>query len=803
MQAETVPTPDPQAASASRTAVPLLVLIGSLLLTALAAFQVDRTSKETEQMHYQALLDATAAEVRDRIAQRREAYVAILHGTAGLFAGDRYVPPVVFSDYVKGLKLDQTYAGVQALGVIVKATPGELEKYEKYIASVGPNPRVWPRDPPREVYYPILHLEPLDAANKSALGYDVYSDPVRRAAMERARDEGTVGVTPKVRLVQDFGPEGAGRAGFVMYYPIYRSAKLPPPASVEERRQRIIAFVASPFRADDFLGGVFPEGRPSALEFDLYDGTEITEEHLLSRAAMTTAGTRWPVGRPLTVDMGGRTWTLVFRTPRPPPATVGLSQLTVSVVAAGGAISMLLFALTRSQSSARHTAERTAADLRAAAEELRRRDDERLRLLAAEREARADAEAANRSKDEFLATLSHELRTPLNAILGWAQLLRMGVLPADEAAQGMETIERNAKSQAQLVDDLLDLSRIISGKLRVELRPVDLVAVVEGALDSVRPAAEAKGISVIPVLDAHAGPVAGDAGRLQQVAWNLLSNAIKFTPRGGRVDVWLRSSGPDAELTVSDNGAGISPGFLPHVFDRLRQGDGSTTRHHGGLGLGLAIVRHLVELHGGTVSADSHGEGRGSTFTIRLPRAAPAHVEAAEGTGPGGGDHASHDTPRASARKEMRIVEGVKVLVVDDEPDARQVIRIGLEQRGATVQTAASVEEALAALVRLGPPDVLLCDIGMPGEDGYSLIRRLRQFGDAEGGNVPAVALTAYARAEDRDRALAAGFQAHVPKPVEPARLAEAVAVVLRGERRVSNTLASVPAATLSGDENA
>ena len=779
MTVEVESTPEAQAVRPPRTYVPLLVLVGSLLLTALAAYQVDRTSKEAEQLHYQALLDATAAEIRDRIAQRREAYVAILHGTAGLFAGDRYVAPDVFSAYVKGLKLEQTYPGVQGLGVIVKATPRDLEKYEKYIASIGPNPHVWPKDPPRDVYYPILHLEPLDASNKPALGYDVCTDPVRRAALERARDEGTVGVTAKIQLVQDVGRGDAARAGFGMYYPIYRTGKLPPPATVEERRQRIIAFVASPFRADDFLHGVFPEGRPAALEFDLYDGTELTDEHLLSRAAMTTAGTRWPVGRPLTVDMGGRGWTLVFRTTRPPPAAVGLSQLAVAVLAAGGAISVLLFALTRSQWYARRNAERSAAELRTAAEELRRRNDERVGLLAAEREARAEAEAANRSKDEFLATLSHELRTPLNAILGWAQLLRMGVLPADEAEQGLQTIERNAKAQAQLVDDLLDLSRIISGKLRVEMRPVDLVSVVEGALDSVRPAAEAKGISVVPVLDAHAGPVAGDGGRLQQVAWNLLSNAIKFTPRGGRVDVWLRSTGADAELTVSDSGTGIRPEFLPHVFDRLRQGDASSTRRHGGLGLGLAIVRHLVELHGGTVSADSRGEGRGSTFTVRLPRTPVPHGEGAACGSPEAPEHRSDEAPRAPTRREMRIVEGVRVLVVDDEPDAREVIRIGLEQRGATVKTAASVEEALAALARHGPPDVLLSDIGMPDEDGYALIRKVRQLPESDGGTIPAVALTAYARAEDRDRALAAGFQAHLPKPVEPAKLAEAVAEVL------------------------
>ena len=795
MPTDVIDIPQPGAAHSPRTYVPLLVLAGSLLLTGIAAYQVDRASKTTDQLHYQTILDHAAREVRDRIAQRREAYVAILHGTAGLFAGDRFVPPQVFSDYVQGLKLQQAYPGVQGLGVIIVAQRKDLAKYEQYLASVGGPSRVWPEDPPRDVYHVVLHLEPMDASNRSALGYDVYTDPVRRAALDRARDEGTVGVTAKITLVQDLGPGSTSKSGFAMYYPIYRSANLPAPATTEERRERIVAFVASPFRADDFLRGVFSAEHPASLEFDLYDGTELTADHLLSRAADTRPSAVWPAGPPLRVDMGGRTWTLTFRTHRPPPIVAGVSHAAVAVAAAGGAISVLLFALTRSQWRARRTAERSAAELRVAAAALHQREDERVRLLAAEQEARAAAEAANRSKDEFLATLSHELRTPLNAILGWAQLLRVGALPADETSQGLETIERNAKAQAQLVDDLLDLSRIIAGKVRVEVGPVDLVAVVEGALDSVRPAADAKGIAVIPVLDAHAGPVVGDANRLQQVAWNLLSNAIKFTPRGGRVDVWLCGTESDAELTVSDNGTGIRREFLPHVFDRLRQADGSTTRRHGGLGLGLAIVRHLVELHGGTVSAFSEGEGRGSSFTVRLPlstgprRFIGRHVLSEPGTEsvpPGGAPIA----PSAHTRS----LEGAKVLVVDDEPDAREIVQVSLEQRGATVSTAASAAEALVAMRGAGgPPDVLLSDIGMAGEDGYSLIGQVRQLSDVDGGNVPAVALTAYARDEDRTRALDAGFQEHVSKPVEPAHLAAVVARLLNKSVRIERVESDVP----------
>jgi len=409
-----------------------------------------------------------------------------------------------------------------------------------------------------------------------------------------------------------------------------------------------------------------------------------------------------------------------------------------------------------------------------------RGEQERARLLTAEREARAEAESANRTKDEFLATLSHELRTPLNAILGWAQLLRMGAVEGEEATEGLLSIERNAKAQAQLVEDLLDVSRIISGKLRLNVKPVDLPAVIEAALASVRPAAEAKGIQIIPLMDSHAGPVAGDASRLQQVVWNLLSNAIKFTPKGGRVQVWLRGTGADVELGLSDTGIGINPEFLPHVFDRLRQADASSTRRHGGLGLGLAIVRHLVELHGGTVSAESPGEGKGATFTVRLPLAetqphpvAPRTPAASSDPADlfGNGDHDTATTPPPPPRS----LEGVRVLVVDDEHDAREVLGRSLRQWGADVTTVSSAQEAMEAL-RKARIDVLLSDIGMPGEDGYALIRRVRQLPDSEGGRIPAVALTAFARGEDRGRAISEGYQLHVPKPVEPTELATVVA---------------------------
>ena len=376
------------------------------------------------------------------------------------------------------------------------------------------------------------------------------------------------------------------------------------------------------------------------------------------------------------------------------------------------------------------------------------------------------AEEANRAKDQFLATLSHELRTPLNAIVGWTSILAQGALDEDEAARAIGTIERNAKAQAKLIEDILDVSRIVSGKLHLGVSPVDLPAVVQSAADSLHHAADAKQIRIQLVLDSHAGPVSGDSDRLQQVFWNLISNAIKFTPRGGRVYVRLSRPNSHVELVVKDTGIGIRPEFLPFVFERFRQADSSTTRTYGGLGLGLAIVRHIVELHGGTVEATSPGEGLGATFTIGLPLAPlAARSVPAEST--------DRLFP-AAASPPSSPLDGIRVLVVDDDEDSRDLLEHALTQHGAAVVTAGSAAEAVAAIER-AVPDVVVSDIEMPGEDGYALIRRIRGLPPTRGGLVPAAALTAYARSEDRVTALKMGFQIHMAKPVDPVELAVVV----------------------------
>ena len=395
--------------------------------------------------------------------------------------------------------------------------------------------------------------------------------------------------------------------------------------------------------------------------------------------------------------------------------------------------------------------------------ELQRSEEAREQLLLRAERARSEAEAANRIKDEFLATLSHELRTPLTSLLGWSSVLREARRDEKVLAQGLDAIDRNARVQAQLIDDLLDVSRIVSGKLNLDVRPLDICSVTRAAIAVVQPAADAKGITLDYWAQPALGAISADSGRLQQIIWNLLSNAVKFTPQGGRINVRVLQDGPNVKVTVNDTGQGIDPEFLPRVFDRFRQADSSTTRSFGGLGLGLAIVRHLVELHGGTVSAESDGVGKGATFSASFPlltdRTQPITVMHS------GEIHAS----------EFRSLDGLRVLLVDDERETREIISTVVERTGAEVKACTSAREALSTLVQWRP-HVILSDIAMPDEDGYSFIGRVRSLAQNEGGETPAAALTAYARDEDRKQALAAGYQMHIAKPIAAVQLVNMIA---------------------------
>jgi signal transduction histidine kinase/ActR/RegA family two-component response regulator len=745
--------------------IPFAVLLVGLALSGAAALYVAAAARAKDAFRFEEQVDRSRRSIQRRI----ELYVASLRSAAGLFAADPNVDRRTFKAYADRLELRKNYPGIQGIGFALRVARGEEAALAQRLEREWGKPvKVWPEvtaAPERDV---VLYLEPQeDERNWLAIGYDMLSHNVRRAAMERARDTARPAASGSVQLVQD--RESERHPGFLIYLPVYRNGGVPP--TVDDRRRDLIGFVYSPFRAQDLLEEILGGIGQRQIDFEVFDGPQAGDQTRLFRSSEPHAGAA-SFNDARRIDVEGRTWTLVLRTR--PDFDAGSGVAVAWWVLAGGIlVSGLLFVLTRSEAAARLRAESAAAELersrqhllvsldqRKAAEEARRQ------LLERERNARQEAEAANRIKDDFLATISHELRTPLNAMLGWAQLLQQGGLDEQGRVEAIEAIERNARSQAQLIEDLLDLSRIIRGKVQIERANLQLADVIQSAIGAVAPSAAARRIEIRRTIDKDIGPVLGDANRLQQVIWNLLSNAIKFTPEGGRIEVALERRGDFAAIRVSDNGAGIAPDFLPHVFDRFRQADASTTRQKGGLGLGLAIVQSLVQMHGGTVQAHSAGEGKGATFTVLLPRITSASAIWLPPS----------DDGKASDLRLSRI----RVLVVDDDPDARRLVGKVLERHGAWVSTAASASEALASFDRQAP-DVLLSDIGMPGEDGYALIAKVRSRDPARGGQVPAAALTAFAREEDRVRSLAAGYQMHVSKPVGSVKLVEVVAELAKG----------------------
>jgi PAS domain S-box-containing protein len=869
-----------------RLVIPYIVLGVSLLVTFLAAAYVAVTAARRDQTRFDNAIDRT----QTAIVQRIDTYVNLLKGTAGLFAIDQKITRKQFQAYVERLQFTSRYPGIQGIGVSARIPPGQFnDLIQRMNGEWNGGFHIFPETRFDE-RHAIIYLEPQNPRNRAAIGYDMFTESRRHAAMEAARDTGEPAMSGKVRLVQELN-DARGQAGFLIYVPVYFNNLTP--REVGTRRIALAGFVYAPFRGDDLLNGIFgPAHSTGGVNFTIYDGETSDDNDVIHRS---DADDPQPIEnarfvRTLQVKFLDRPWTIKYRTGSS-FETNSLRGLTLMVIALGGIVSCLLFALSASQAASQQRIEKVAEELRASEQALRSTEsrfrrlvdsnligvvfssldgrvidgnDEYFRIVGRRRDealagkvrwdgmtppeyahadrravselravgvctpfekefirpegsrvpvlvgvamlegsdnetvamyvdltqrkqaehdilrakeaaeaaqadaerAQADAEQASRIKDEFLATVSHELRTPLNAILGWSQLLRGQRHDADELKHGLETIERSAKAQAQLIDDLLDVSRIIAGKLRLDMKVVALATVIESALESVRPAADAKGVRLIHRFSEYAVPVHGDPNRLQQIVWNLLSNAVKFTPKGGLVQVAIEHDDSSARIIVSDTGIGIAPGFLPYVFERFRQADASTTRRYGGLGLGLGIVRHLTELHGGTVHAESEGEGRGAKFVITLPLAV-AHT---------------NEAPIAPPPLENGVsLRGVRVLLVEDDADARDLVTRVLRECGADVSAAASAAEAMD-LFRAGRPDVLVSDIGMPDQDGYALMTQIRALGIESGRHVPAIALTALARPEDRRRAILAGFEVHVAKPVEPAELAAVVAHLAVGK---------------------
>jgi PAS domain S-box-containing protein len=688
-----------------------------------------RSADASDRERFEVAVDRLQDGIQDRV----DMYVAMLRAGAAMLTATGLHTPDEFHTFAERLQLQARYPGVQGIGYSQRIEKADLASAIAERRRFGdPAFHVWPASD-REEYHSIMYLEPLDRRNKAAIGYDMFTDATRRAAMERARDTGEPAASGRVTLVQEIDEQK--QAGFLIYMPVYDGD--PIPAGVADRRRRLRGFVYSPFRADDLFEGILGRNPRPRAAFELFDGAPAPESLLHRSGAQAGAG-RLTTTR--MIDVAGRQWTArVFSTPA---LDLGSTQALVPLTFwAGGALTIFLSVLALLQVRARERAERSEAAVEDAARQFQqlantipqlawmarpdgsiywyndrwyeytgttpeqmagggwqqvhdpgelpavlerwryslktgdpfemefplRGSDGQLRLFLtravpvrhggtgaiaqwfgtntdvqyrrdaerslqeqtarletvnrSERAARAEAERVSRLKDEFLATLSHELRTPLNAVMGWAHMLSSGNLPDDHRRMAIETIVRNARIQSKLIDDLLDMSRIISGRLRIEMALVNFDDAIDAALNVVRPTADAKRVQLTVESDGGVHTLRADSSRLQQVLWNLLTNAIKFTPAGGRVVVSVRHQGEDVELSVSDTGVGITADFLPHVFERFRQADGSFTRGHGGLGLGLSIARSLVEMHGGTIEASSEGPNRGATFTIRLPAA--------------------------------------------------------------------------------------------------------------------------------------------------------------------------------------
>ncbi len=932
----------------NRVLLPYLILLLGLCFTLIVYYYFSKLTLEQDKINF----DRMVQQIEDRVRLRVATSITLLRSGTGLFAASDSVEAREFERFVQQIEVDKNYPGIQGVGFSRRFTAVEKASVIAEMKRQGVSDfRVWPDKPPRSDYSAIIYLQPATTRNQLAVGFDMGTEPVRRQAMEDARDSGNPTASGRVQLVQEKDVSDADKqSGFLIYVPVYRKGA--PVSTVEERRNALVGFVYSPFRAGDFLAPVTSQN----VSFQVYDGTEITPGNLLS--ATTNEGAEEPAfSETKELDVAGRTWTIAYATKPSFEQRSGRFLLRFTLIA-GALLSLLFAAATRAETRARSRAERAAEEVQNSATTIRKtlkeqeraeealretaeallvaneralleyerllerikalaqafgtarelnaiyralreftnvsvpcngffvslydpirdvrtacygwadgseldvselppmavtttgpnsravrtgevvitndymratqanpgvvvgpdngkRPDssiavpmavmgriigtievqsydknvyhaehatamsmaanltavaiENVRLLKLERTAREAAEESNRLKDEFLATVSHELRTPLTAILGWSRLLEGGTLDSSTMQQAVETIWRNAKAQAQIVDDILDVSRIITGNLYLDLHPLEVVPVVENAINVVRPTADAKGIKVETYFDSAPAKILGDANRLQQVVWNLISNAVKFTNSGGRVCVKVSRGGGAVDVSVSDTGQGISKEFLPYVFDRFRQADSTTTRQHGGLGLGLAIARHLVEIHGGTIRAESKGENHGATFTIRLPL-----LEASVGT-KGALDQNQHKLAQS-----QQLLSGVNVLLVDDDSDTLTLMTTALTRRQANVTAVSSAVEAIQAITRKRP-DVLVSDIAMPDEDGYGLIEKVRLLENSASDNIPAVAITAYAKEEDRERALSAGYQIYLAKPVE---LTELISVVARAAKR-------------------
>ena len=730
---------------ALRRWVPYTLLVAACVLSFEAAAYVSATAEARRHADFQ----ADADETRHQIEVRLNTYIEVVRAGTALLAASNEIHHSEFRAFVRRLELRNRYPGIELIGFAQRVPDADLRSFVQAAKLDGVSLlRVHPNQP-RTEHHPVVFFEPVDERNARAIGLDLAIDPVQRAAMDRARDTGQPALSGRSAPGSPLDEIAPGSV--MLYVPVYRQGAAV--ESIDDRRQALHGFAFSPLRPEVLLQGIAASAvRP--VTFDVHDMAEPEGQGLIHSSASGTPRPAYETTARLAV--AGREWDVHLKSTR--PAQRFLSPGGENTLAAGLLLALMLFVITRAQIGAWETAARHSSELTASEQALRASEAQLREMVVREQQARAEAQAADRAKDDFLVALSHELRTPLNAVLGWLTMLKRGTVREDRRGHALEVIERNARLQAQLVEDLLDVSRILLGKMTLNLQPLALPSIVASVIDSLRPAAEAAAIELAAPRVSGAGVVDGDQARISQVVWNLLSNAVKFTPAGGRVSVEVVDEHGWVELRVRDTGIGIAPEFLPHVFERFRQADASSTRTHSGLGLGLAITRHLVDMHRGSIEAHSDGRGEGALFVVRLPVSAQA----------------SQVTDAAPAQAGAQALADVRVLVVDDDDDTRDLLCEALGSSGAQVVAVESAGEAMEQLNQAGA-DVLVSDIRMPGEDGISLLRRVRALPGCAG-KIPAIALTAYARDYDRIQAMEAGFQLHLSKPIELGQLQAGVA---------------------------
>ena len=584
--------------------VPYGLFVAACALSVYAAFYVSTTAEERRQEQF----FADAQETRRRIESRLDTYVQVVRDGTALLAASNEIHLGEFRAFVKRLELAKRYPGIEAIGFAQRVTPSELREFARTIVLDGVSRFHFRPEGNRPEYQTIVFLEPMDAGSRGALGFDLAADPAQREAMERARDTGQPALAG--RAGEPF--DGVAPDGVILYVPVYRSGVAVD--TVDDRRRALYGFVFSPIRAGLLLDDL-ASASMQPVTFEVYDGTDISTATLIHASAEATAQPEYVSSGALSV--AGHQWQLVVKSVAAVPAL--MPRPVRNTLAGGLFFSLILFVIVRVQIGAWETAKRHEVEIRASEQAVRASEARLREALAREQEARAAAQAADRAKDDFLVSVSHELRTPISAMLGWLSMMKTGTVRPERQAHALDVVERNARLQARLIEDLLDVSRILLGRMSVDLQPIAVAPPVLFVVDSLRPTASSSGVALLAPVLAGPGMIRGDVARVQQVVWNLVSNAIKFTPSGGQVSVELTDDGARVVLQVSDTGIGIAPEFLPHVFDRFSQAGQATARANAGLGLGMAITKHLVELHGGTVTAHSDGPDRGTTFVVSIP----------------------------------------------------------------------------------------------------------------------------------------------------------------------------------------